>query len=74
MNIEFTGLSVESARSEEVGSEVDVHIAEEEQHVAPLPRSSPDIQTPTSGELLIQLQESVVFEVDLPAGGVIGNE
>lgn len=63
----LTWLCVEPAGVEEVGGEVDVHVTEEEQHVASLPGPGPDVQTPTPGELLVQLQQGVVLEVPLPA-------
>ncbi len=63
----LTGLCVESAGVEEVSGEVDVHVAEEKQHVAPLPGSGPDVQTPSPRKLLVQLQQSVVLKVNFPA-------
>ena len=48
----LTRQGVESAGGEEVSVEVDVHVAEEEQNVASLPGSGPQVQTPAPGELL----------------------
>ena len=63
----LTGLRVEPAGVEEVGCEVDVDVAEEEQHVASLPGPGADVQAPSSRELLVQLQQSVVFKMHFPA-------
>lgn len=62
-----TGLCVESAGVEEVSGEVDVDVAEEEQHVASLPGSGPDVETPSPRKLLVQLQQSVVLKINFPA-------
>lgn len=63
----LTGQSVESAGSEEVGGEVDVHVAEEEQNVGPLPGARPHVQTAAPGELLVQLDQRVVLKMVLPS-------
>lgn len=63
----LTGLCVESAGVEEVSGEVDVDVAEEEQHVASLPGSGPDVETPSPRKLLVQLQQSVVLKINFPA-------
>ena len=39
----LTRLRVETAGVEEVSGEVDVHVAEEKEHIASLPRSSTDV-------------------------------
>lgn len=39
----LTRLRVESAGVEEVSGEVDVHVAEEKEHVASFPGSGPDV-------------------------------
>lgn len=62
----LTWLCVDSASVEEISVEVDVYIAEEEQHVARLPSSGADVQTTAPGKLFIQLQQCVVFKIDLP--------
>lgn len=54
----LTWLRVESARSEEVGGEVDVDIAEEEQDIlTPSPRPGTHFEAPTAWKLLIQLDQ-----------------
>ena len=62
----LTRQGVESAGGEEVSVEVDVHVAEEEQNVASLPGSGPQVQTPAPGKLLVQLDQSVVLKIVLP--------
>lgn len=63
----LTGLCVESAGVEEVSVEVDVHVTEEEKHVASLPGSGSYVQTPSSRKLFVQLQQSVVLKIHFPA-------
>lgn len=60
---EPTWLRVQPAGVEEVGGEVDVHVAEEEQHVAALPGAGAHIQPLPPRELPAQLDEGEVPEV-----------
>lgn len=63
----LTWLGVQSAGSEEVGSEVDVNIAEEEQHVlAAPPCLGTHLEAPTTRELFIQLDQCKTPEPGLP--------
>lgn len=59
----LTWLRVQPAGVEEARGEVDVHVAEEEQHVAPPPRTGAHVQAPPSGELSVQWDEGEVPEV-----------
>lgn len=63
----LTRLCIEPAAAEEVGGEVDVYIAEEQQYVASFPGSGPNVQTSASRKLLVQLQQSVVLKIHFPA-------
>lgn len=58
-----TWLRVQPARVEELGREVDVDIAEEEQDVAALPEAGTHVQALAPGELSVQLDEGEVPEV-----------
>lgn len=58
-----TWLRVQPAGVEELGGEVDVHVAEEEQHVAPRPGAGAHVQPLSPRELPIQLDEGEVPEV-----------
>lgn len=58
---------MEAAGVEELQSEVDVNVAKKHQDVASLPGVSPDVQTPTSGELLVHWDQGVVGEALLSA-------
>lgn len=62
-----TWLCVQSAGSEEVGSEVDVNVAKEQQDIlAPPPRFSAHLKAPATRELFIQLDQCKTPEPGLP--------
>lgn len=62
----LTSLGVEAAGVEEVRREDNVHVTEEEKHIAPLPSPSANVQPAASGEFFIQLDQCKVLEVHLP--------
>ena len=53
---------MQAAGVEEVQGEVDVHVAEEHEDVAPGPGMGPDVQAAAPGELLVHRDQGVVGE------------
>lgn len=63
----LTGMRVDPAGVEEVGGEVDVHVAEEKQHVATRPGPGPNVEAPPPRKGLVQLKQRVVLKINFPA-------
>lgn len=69
--MEPTRGGVESTGVEELQCEMDVDITKKHQDVASLPGVGSDIQTPTSGKLLVHWNQGVIGEALLPENKVI---
>lgn len=63
----LTRLRVDPAGVEEVGGKVDIHVAEEKQHVAPSPGPRSNVKAPPARERLVQLKQRVVLKINFPA-------